>query len=85
LETAAIKLGLPEKVAPDFARQTIIGAGALLSESGDSAAALRRAVTSPNGTTQAALEVLMSKEGLGVLMEETVTAAFSRAKALAQG
>ncbi|MGJ8564051.1 MAG: pyrroline-5-carboxylate reductase [Alphaproteobacteria bacterium] len=85
LQVAAISNGMPEDIAPDFARQTIIGAGALLKESPLSATELRQAVTSPNGTTQAALDVLMSAEGLPPLMRETVSAALKRAKELGQG
>lgn len=83
LEAAAIKSGLREDIAPVFARQTIIGAGALLASSEDSASDLRIAVTSPNGTTQAALDVLMPS--LPALMRDTVKAALARAKALAKG
>lgn len=84
LEAAAIANGLPEDMAPDFARQTIIGAGMLLREDDASATDLRRAVTSPGGTTQAALDVLMGVEGLPSLMRETVNAALKRAKELGQ-
>jgi len=83
LEAAAIKAGMPEEIAPAFARQTIIGSGALLADSPESATELRRAVTSPNGTTQAALDVLMDANGLAALMRETVKAALKRAKELA--
>jgi len=83
LEAAAIKIGLPEEIAPHFARQTIIGAGALLASSEQPASELRQAVTSPNGTTQAALDVLMPN--LPALMRDTVKAALMRAKALAKG
>ena len=82
LEKAAIKAGLPKDIAPDFARQTIIGAGALLKSSPMSAEELREAVTSPGGTTQAALEVLMRRKGLRQLMNEAVFAALGRAKEL---
>lgn len=82
LEKAAIEAGLPKDIAPDFARQTIIGAGALLKSSPMSAEELRQAVTSPGGTTQAALEVLMRKKGLGQLMTEAVLVALGRAKEL---
>ena len=85
LEAAAIKIGLPEDIAPDFARQTIIGAAGLLESSHETAATLRQNVTSPNGTTQAALDVLMGLEGLPPLMRETVQAALRRAKELADG
>ena len=84
LEAAAIKIGLPEALAPDFARQTIIGAAGLLESSDDTSAQLRQNVTSPNGTTQAALDVLMGMEGLPPLMRDTVQAALRRAKELAE-
>ena len=84
LEAAAIKIGLPADIAPDFARQTIIGAAGLLNNSDESAAQLRVNVTSPNGTTQAALDVLMGETGLPALMRETVQAALRRAKELAE-
>jgi len=85
LEAAAIKIGLPEDLAPEFARQTIIGAAGLLESSDEPASQLRQNVTSPNGTTQAALDVLMGLEGLPPLMRETVQAALRRAKELAKG
>ena len=84
LEAAAITIGLPKDMAPDFARQTIIGAGELLKKDKASATQLRQAVTSPGGTTQAALDVLMSANGLPPLMRETVNAALKRAKELGQ-
>lgn len=84
LEAAAIKIGLPEDIAPDFARQTIIGAGALLKKDPSTATELRQMVTSPGGTTQAALDVLMGVDGLPPLMRETVAAALRRAKELGQ-
>ena len=83
LEAAAMEAGMPADIAPEFARQTIIGAGALLSESPEAASDLRVAVTSPNGTTQAALDVLMPQ--LPALMREAVKAALRRAKELAKG
>ncbi|WP_026940776.1 pyrroline-5-carboxylate reductase [Hellea balneolensis] len=83
LEAAAVKIGLPEELAPKFARQTIIGAAGLLEESELSASDLRKNVTSPNGTTEAALDVLMGLDGLPTIMRETVKAALRRAKELA--
>ena len=83
LEAAAIKIGMPQDMAPEFARQTIIGAGALMAQTDTPARDLRVAVTSPNGTTQAALDVLMPQ--LPSLMRETVKAALARAKALSRG
>jgi len=85
LEAAAVKIGLPEDLAPDFAKQTIIGAAGLLETSDETVSTLRQNVTSPNGTTQAALDVLMGLEGLPSLMRETVQAALRRAKELAEG
>ena len=85
LEAAAIHIGLPPELAPDFARQTVIGAAGLLEASDLTAAELRQNVTSPNGTTQAALDVLMGLEGLPPLMRETLHAALTRAKELADG
>jgi len=82
LQAAAIRAGLPEDLAGIAARQTLIGAAALLDDSENSASDLRAAVTSPNGTTQAGLEVLMSDDGLPQLMRKTVMAAFERANEL---
>lgn len=84
LEAAAMKIGLPEELAPDFARQTIIGAAGLLEATDEPASQLRQNVTSPNGTTQAALDVLMGLDGLPPLMRHTVQAALRRAKELAE-
>lgn len=82
--------GEAEGLAPDLAlalaRATVAGAGALAKESGEDPAQLRRNVTSPNGTTQAGLEVLMDAEtGLPPLMRATVAAATRRSKELANG
>jgi len=82
LEAAALDAGIPADIAPLFARETIIGAGELLKQSDQPASDLRVAVTSPNGTTQAALDVLMSENGLAPLMKQTVRAALKRAKEL---
>lgn len=84
LARAARALGLPAESADELARQTVIGAAALLEASGDEPAELRRAVTSPGGTTEAALEVLMREDGgLCALLEEAVKAAERRARELA--
>ena len=82
MAAAGTSLGLPEEQALKFAHQTLIGAGALLDQSGQSAADLRRAVTSPNGTTQAALDVLMSDQGLPRVLRDAVTAAYHRSQEL---
>lgn len=85
LEAGAIALDLPPDVAAKLARETIIGSAKLLSESDDSPETLRKNVTSPNGTTQAALDVLMGEDGgLSKMMITTVRAAFARAKQLAK-
>jgi len=83
LEAAALHIGLPEELAPVFARQTIIGAAALLDSSDETARNLRKNVTSPGGTTEAALDVLMDTPGLSSLMRKAVSAALKRAKELA--
>ncbi|WP_409433630.1 pyrroline-5-carboxylate reductase [Litorimonas sp. RW-G-Af-16] len=84
LELAAKDVGLPKDLAPEFARQTIIGAAALLAQSDETPETLRRNVTSPNGTTQAALDVLMAEDGLAALMRRAAQAALKRAEELAQ-
>jgi len=56
MQAAAQALGMPPEAARALAAQTCLGAGRMLSESGEDAATLRRRVTSPGGTTQAALE-----------------------------
>ena len=78
--------GLPETLAMRLARATVAGAGALVDASDDSAEQLRINVTSPNGTTQAGLEVLMHPDtGLPPLMRATVAAATARSEALRDG
>lgn len=84
LEQAGIEMGLQEDIARQFARQTVFGAGQLLHQSDQSAADLRISVTSPNGTTQAGLEVLMYESALQKLMIATTKAAENRSKELAQ-
>ncbi|MBO0712006.1 MAG: pyrroline-5-carboxylate reductase, partial [Acetobacteraceae bacterium] len=63
LEQAAIEQGIPRDLARLLARRTVEGSGALLGASTEEADALRRAVTSPGGTTEAALRVLMAAQG----------------------
>ena len=82
LTQAGIREGLPEDVAAKLARTTIEGAGELLRQSDLSPATLRQNVTSPGGTTAAALDVLMADDGLAPLMEKAVHAARLRAEAL---
>jgi len=74
--------GLPRDVAEKLARATVTGAGALLDADMRPAAELRRDVTSPGGTTEAALKVLMDRDGLAALMARAVAAANERAKQL---
>lgn len=76
--------GLPADLALTLARATVEGGGELLHRSDDSAATLRENVTSPNGTTAAALEVLMGEDGLSALMTKAVGAATERSRALAK-
>jgi pyrroline-5-carboxylate reductase len=75
LTAAAVKAGLPEDVAKLLAMQTIHGAAALAAESREPPAVLRQQVTSPNGTTAAALSVLMGEERLTKLVTDAVEAA----------
>ncbi len=83
LAEAGIKAGLPADLARRIATQTVSGAGYLMAETGEDPAQLRRNVTSPNGTTQAALEVLMADDGIQPVLDRAVTAAAARSRALA--
>jgi len=78
LEAAAVKAGLSEKAARLLAMQTVYGAANLAKESGEEPGRLREQVTSPNGTTAAALAVLMGENRLGNLVDEAVDAARRR-------
>jgi pyrroline-5-carboxylate reductase len=80
---AGVAAGLPADVAQTLARKTVEGSGELMRRSPEPPEILRKNVTSPNGTTAAALEVLMGEGGLGSLMERAVAAAVKRAKELA--
>ncbi len=84
LAAAGIAAGLEPKLAMQLARATVTGAGELLHQSPLDAATLRQNVTSPNGTTYAALQVLMAKDGLEPLMTAAVAAATKRSRELAQ-
>jgi pyrroline-5-carboxylate reductase len=79
---AGFAQGLPRDVAAKLARQTVSGAAALLDADKTAPAELRRNVTSPGGTTEAALGVLMSADGLEKLMRRAVDAARKRAREL---
>lgn len=80
---AGVAAGLEPKLAGRLARATISGAGQLLAQSDETAETLRKAVTSPGGTTAAALQVLMEKRALKGLLEDAVKAAKKRSEDLA--
>ena len=82
LTEAGMAEGLPRAQAEKFARATVAGAGALLAADRSSPAVLREAVTSPGGTTAAALSVLMADDGLVALMKRAGRAARQRAEEL---
>ncbi|MGB7122547.1 MAG: pyrroline-5-carboxylate reductase [Bradyrhizobium sp.] len=84
LARAGVAAGLPEALATKLARETVSGSGELLHRSDLAAATLRQNVTSPGGTTAAALEVLMGKEGVQSLLTRAVAAATKRSKELAK-
>ena len=84
LARAGIAAGLPEELATKLARDTIAGSGELLHRSDLPAATLRQNVTSPGGTTAAALDVLMGEGGLEQLMRRAIAAATARSKQLAK-
>ncbi|ANT60651.1 MULTISPECIES: pyrroline-5-carboxylate reductase [Roseobacteraceae] len=78
--------GLAPELAMQLAKATVAGAGALAMQADDDPAQLRKNVTSPNGTTQAGLEVLMDEQkGLPPLIRATVGAAVRRSEELANG
>jgi pyrroline-5-carboxylate reductase len=84
LARAGVEAGLPAELATKLARETVAGSGELLHRSTDASATLRQNVTSPGGTTAAALEVLMGEGGLQQLMIRAVAAATRRSKELAK-
>jgi len=83
LAKAGAAAGLPADLAARLARATVAGSGELLHRSPLDAAVLRQNVTSPGGTTAAALELLMSEQGLDGLMRSAVAAATRRSRELA--
>jgi pyrroline-5-carboxylate reductase len=83
LERAACEQGMPPALARLLARRTVSGAGALLAASDEDAAALRVAVTSPKGTTEQALAVLMREDAWPLAVSAAVAAATERSRALA--
>lgn len=80
---AGRKLGLPADLAMRLARETVSGAGELLHQSPDDASRLRQNVTSPGGTTAAALAILMAENGMQPLFDAAIAAARKRAEELA--
>jgi pyrroline-5-carboxylate reductase len=84
LARAGVEAGLPAALASILARETVAGSGELLHRSELASATLRQNVTSPGGTTAAALEVLMGPNGLQQLMIRAIAAATQRSKELAK-
>lgn len=83
LAIAGEKIGLPPALAMQLARATVAGSGELMRITGTEASVLRQNVTSPKGTTYAALQVLMADDGLAPLLEKAVKAAADRSRELA--
>ena len=83
LAAAGEKAGLPADLAMQLARATVAGSGELMRVSGQPAAMLRQNVTSPKGTTYAALQVLMAENGLQPLFDRAIAAATKRSRELA--
>ena len=83
LEQAAMEQGIPADLARLMARQTVAGSGALLAASTEDAATLRRNVTSPKGTTERALAVLMEKSAWPEAISRAIAAATERSRELA--
>jgi pyrroline-5-carboxylate reductase len=83
LERAAVEQGIPADLARLMARQTVSGSGALLAASTDDAAVLRRNVTSPGGTTERALAVLMADAAWPQAISRAIAAATARSRELA--
>ncbi|TNM63014.1 pyrroline-5-carboxylate reductase [Aliirhizobium smilacinae] len=79
---AGRKLGLPADLAMRLARETVSGAGELLNQSPEDASQLRKNVTSPGGTTAAALSVLMADDGIQPIFDKAIAAARTRAEEL---
>lgn len=80
---AGVAAGLPADLAARLARETVAGSGELLHRSALGAATLRQNVTSPGGTTAAALAVLMGQNGFDALLAEAIAAAARRSRELA--
>ena len=86
LAAAGVAQGLPDALAMQLAKATVAGAGALAEAAEEDPGQLRKNVASPNGTTQAALEVLMDEtNGFPALLPRAVAAATNRSKELSRG
>jgi len=83
LAAAGVAAGLPDALAMTLARATVAGAGELARLAPEDASQLRRNVTSPGGTTEAALKVLMAEDGLAPLLRRAIAAATERSRQLA--
>jgi pyrroline-5-carboxylate reductase len=83
MASAGIAAGLPPALATRLARETVAGSAELMYRSDLDAAALRENVTSPGGTTAAALDVLMGPDGFDRLVTQAITAATRRSRDLA--
>lgn len=82
MAAAGVANGLAPDLAARLARKTVEGAGALMESSPEDASTLRKNVTSPNGVTQAALEVLMSDSAMPRVFNDAIAAAIARDQAL---
>jgi pyrroline-5-carboxylate reductase len=82
MEQAGIESGVPPALARALARRTVSGAGALLDASAEDAASLRRAVTSPKGATEKALDVLMASDAWPRTVREAMQAVARRSREL---
>jgi pyrroline-5-carboxylate reductase len=85
LTAAGVAAGLPRATSALLARATVAGTGALLDADQRDPAELRRDVTTPGGTTEAAFKILLAKDGLEALMTRAVAAAKARAEELTRG
>jgi pyrroline-5-carboxylate reductase len=80
---AGVAAGLPPALAATLARATVAGSGEMLQRSPLEAGTLRQNVTSPGGTTAAALDVLMAADGMAPLMRKAIASAARRSRELA--
>jgi len=83
MRQAGIDAGLNHKIANELAVKTVAGSGELLLQASEDASVLRKDVTSPGGTTEAALSILMGKNGMQELINKAVSRAIIRSKELA--